>query len=124
MVKVVSRQYDDDAKQGNVTQMTRHIGSSGSDRVTSFSYDWRNRRTQIDKPSVDDPSDTTYHKRQEISYDNLSRRTQVDRYKVLSGTATLIGRRKMRYDDRNATRSTNASGSRSMTATATSATAC
>jgi len=49
MVKVTANQYDsgNDGDDGNLTQQTQYVTASDT-RVTTFTYDWRNRRTDTD----------------------------------------------------------------------------
>ncbi len=91
MVLVTQREYDNDADggDGNLTEQTQHVDGTET-RVTSFSYDWRNRRTASDGEV--DFYQKNYH-------DNLGRVTKTERYDTTSG-GNLIARSETKYDDR------------------------
>ena len=94
MVKGVSYEYDGGASggggNGHLTRVTQEVDGVGT-RVTTYGYDWRDRRTSEDG-EVD-----VYT---EYTYDNLGRLTQLDRKDTTSG-GNLIARRQTKYDDRN-----------------------
>ena len=91
MVLVTQREYDNDADggDGNLTEQTQHVDGTET-RVTSFSYDWRNRRTATDGEI--DFYQKDYH-------DNLNRVTKTERYDTTSG-GNLIARNETKHDDR------------------------
>jgi len=91
MAKLVGRVYDQgsDEDDGNLTKVTRHVDGSTT-RVTTHSYDWRNRRR-----STDGEVDRYF----EFAYDNLGRQTQIERYDTDS-TGNLVARTERSYDDR------------------------
>jgi RHS repeat-associated protein len=91
MVKVTANVYDggSDGGDGKLTQVT-HFASDSDTRVTTFGYDWRNRRT-----SVDGEIDLYV----EYTFDNLDRVTRTDR-KDTTSSGNLIGRNDILYDDR------------------------
>ena len=75
---------------GNLTSETRHVdSSSGNDRVTTFTYDWRNRRIITDG-EVDLYVESTY--------DNLDRVTLTQRRNTTS-SGTVIGKEETFYDE-------------------------
>ena len=90
MVLVTEYQYDsgNDGGDGNVTRQTQHVDGSTT-RVTTFTYDWRNRRTDTD-------GEVDVYER--VFYDNLNRVTKVDRHNTTSG-GNLIGRSESYFDD-------------------------
>jgi hypothetical protein len=90
MVQVTANQFDSGVAggDGNLTRQTKYVDGSTS-RVTSFGYDWRNRRISTDG-EVD-----VYEKR---FYDNLDRLTKVDRHDT-TASGNLIARSETRYDD-------------------------
>ena len=89
MVKVEEREYDSGADKGDglLTEVTLHENASTT-RVTTFSYDWRNRREHID-------GEIDFY--QTDAYDNLNRVTRVDQK---DSAGTLIGRTETKYDNR------------------------
>lgn len=89
MVIVTANQYDGGAAggDGNLTQVTQYAAASDT-RVTSYTYDFRNRRITMDG-EVD-----VY---QVLTYDNLDRIIQTDRKDTSSG-GNLIGRSTAAYD--------------------------
>jgi RHS repeat-associated protein len=91
MVKVSENQYDGGSAggDGNLTQVTQYADGSDT-RVTSYGYDFRNRRTSMDG-EID-----VY---EQYTYDNLGRLTRTDRKNTTSG-GNLIGRNDTKYDDR------------------------
>lgn len=91
MVQITGLQYDDgnDGGDGNITQQTEHVDSTTT-RVTTFEYDYRNRRTETD--GAED-----YY--QKTTYDNLNRVTRQEHYDTTS-TGNLISRGETKYDDR------------------------
>ncbi len=79
MVQTTGQVYDNGAAggDGNLTQQTNYVDGSGTlDRVTDYSYDFRNRQTVIDG-EIDLYQQTTY--------DNVNRIIQVDRYDTNAG---------------------------------------
>ena len=91
MVLVTENEYDGGSAggDGNLTKVTEHVDGSTT-RVTAFTFDWRNRRTDTDG-EVD-----SYEK---STYDNLDRVTRVDQHDTTS-SGTLVGRRETKHDDR------------------------
>jgi len=105
MVQVTGLVYDNGLAGGdsNVTQQTAYVDATGTnDRVTTFLYDFRNRRTDTD-------GEIDFYQR--VYYDNLDRTFQTDRYNTSphsqgggggGGVGNLIGRSLASYDDRSA----------------------
>ena len=91
MVVITSNEFDDgnDGGDGNLTQQTQHVDGSDT-RVTAFTYDFRNRRTEINGEV--DFFQKTY-------FDNLSRVIKTERYNTTSG-GNLIARSETKFDDR------------------------
>ena len=91
MVQVSQNQYDggNDGGDNNLTQATAYVDGSTT-RVTSFVYDWRNRR-------VDSDGEVDYFQR--VAYDNLDRVVKSERYNTTSN-GHLIARSETKYDDR------------------------
>ena len=91
MVLVTQTEYDNDADggDGNLTKQTQYVDGTET-RVTSFSYDWRNRRTASD-------GEIDFYQKQ--YYDNLDRVTKTERYDTTSG-GNLISRSETKYDNR------------------------
>jgi len=91
MVLVTENEYDsgNDGDDGNLTKQTAHVDAT-STRVTSITYDWRNRRTDTDGEI--DYYEKTY-------YDNLDRTTKNERYDT-TANGNLIARSETKYDDR------------------------
>jgi YD repeat-containing protein len=92
LVQVTGQVYDGGSSggDGNLTQRTDFVDATGTnDRVTSYGYDWRNRRVSVD-------GELDYFV--ERSYDNLGRAVQSDR---LNGTENgqLLARTLTFYDD-------------------------
>ena len=92
MVVVSANQYDggQPGGNGNLTQQTSHVNSSDT-RVTSFTYDFRNRRTTTDGEL--DYFEKTY-------YDNLNRVIKTERYNT-DENGNLLARSETLYDDFN-----------------------
>jgi RHS repeat-associated protein len=90
MVQVTANQYDGGAAggDGNLTQQTQYASTTDT-RVTSFGYDFRDRRTSM----TDALSGYTVY-----TLDNLDRLTQTQRYDSSGGT--LIAQNATNYDDR------------------------
>ncbi|ADB18360.1 YD repeat protein [Pirellula staleyi DSM 6068] len=89
---ITSYQYDGGTGGGdrNLTRETQHVNStSGDDRVTEYTYDWRNRRI-----SVDGEIDLYM----EYEYDNLDRVVVTQRRNTTS-SGTLLGKQETLYDD-------------------------
>ncbi len=85
MTRVIKNQYDD---QDNLTQTTAYASDTDS-RITTYAYDWRNRRV------TEDGEEDRFA---QFTYDNLDRLTQIDRHDTTE-TGTLIARHETRYDD-------------------------
>ena len=86
---------------GNLTQVTLHpTASSGSDRVTTFRYDWRLRLEETEATVEADGggTNTLITKR---AYDNRSNVTSLSEFKTNTSSANLIGQRKFYFDTRN-----------------------
>lgn len=90
MVKVQENEYDDGdpGGDGNLTQQTAYASASDT-RVTTFAYDFRNRR-------VSEQGEEAYFA--EFFYDNLDRVTQTDRHNT-DADGNLIGRNETKYDN-------------------------
>ncbi|MBI3861131.1 MAG: hypothetical protein HY290_04465, partial [Planctomycetia bacterium] len=93
LVQVIGNVYDNglSGSDGNVSQQTAYVDASGTnDRVTSFLYDFRNRRTDTDGEG------DLYEK---IYYDNLSRLYRNERYNTtLAGNLIMLSTTS--FDDR------------------------
>jgi len=91
MVLVAESEHDsaDDGGDGNLTKQTQHVDASTT-RVTTYTYDWRNRRTDTD-------GEIDYYEK--VYHDNLDRATKTDRYDTTAG-GNLIGRSETKHDDR------------------------
>lgn len=91
LVKVSENEYDGGSDEGdsNLTEVTMHVDGSTT-RVTSYTYDWRNRRT-IEDGEVDHCAKSYY--------DNLDRVIKSERYNTTTG-GNLIARSETAYDDR------------------------
>jgi YD repeat-containing protein len=91
MVQVQGNEYDNGnaGGDGNLTLETLYVDASTT-RVTSYGYDFRNRRTSV---TGEESSYTAY------TYDNLDQLLQVDQRNG-SVTGNLIGRKMTKYDDR------------------------
>jgi RHS repeat-associated protein len=91
MVQVTGSQYDNGLGGGdnNLTQMTQYVDSSTT-RVTSYLYDWRDRRT-------DTAGEVDFY--EQFCYDNLDRVIRDDR-RDTTATGNLIARFTTAYDDR------------------------
>lgn len=102
MVLVQENQYDGGTQGvGNLTQVTLHpTASSGSDRVTTFRYDWRLRLEETEATVEADGggTNTLITKR---AYDNRSNVTSLSEFKTNTSSANLIGQRKFYFDTRN-----------------------
>jgi len=89
MVKTEAFEYDGNSAGGDGNQTKHTQWENGSDtRVTSFGYDWRNRRTSAD-------GEIDFF--EEYTYDNLDRLTKTDRKNTTSGGA-LVARTETKYD--------------------------
>lgn len=84
---VVTVAYAHDAN-GLVTSETRPVDTSQADRVTAFSYDWRDRRVST---TSGDGSVSS------VAYDNLDRPIRTERHQNLGGT--LLYRSDAAYDN-------------------------
>src|SRR4029453_17537911 len=83
-VLITSYEYDNNSSSGggdgNLTKETQHVDSNSSnDRVTTYGYDWRNRRTSID-------GELELYITNE--YDNLDRVTVVKRWNTSSSSSS------------------------------------
>lgn len=90
MVLVTENEYDDGVAggDGNLTQVTQMVDDTTS-RVTTFGYDWRNRRVTADGPENFFEATT---------YDNLDRVTRTERFDD-DAAGTRLARRDMFHDD-------------------------
>ncbi len=90
MKQITGLEYDsgNDAGNGNLTKQTQYVDASTT-RLTTFTYDWRNRRTDIDG-EID-----SYQKQ---TYDNLDRVIKTERYDTTS-SGNLISRSETKFDD-------------------------
>jgi hypothetical protein len=107
MVLVTENEYDggQDGGDGNLTEQTQYVTATAT-RVTTYTFDWRNRQTDID-------GEIDFY--QKTYYDNLDRVTKVERYNTFcpdtsssssssssaSGEGNLIARSETKFDDRN-----------------------
>ena len=91
MVLVTEDQYDNGAGggDGNLTRQTQYVNATKI-RVTAFTYDWRNRRTDTD-------GEVDFY--QKLYYDNLDRIVKTERYDTTAG-GNLIAREETLYDER------------------------
>jgi YD repeat-containing protein len=91
MVLVTENEYDGGSAggDGNLTQQTQHVDASTA-RVTSFTFDWRNRRTDTD-------GEIDFYEK--LYYDNLDRVTKTERYDT-TANGNLIARSETKYDNR------------------------
>jgi hypothetical protein len=91
MIQITGMEYDADSDggDGNLTTLTQYVGAS-STRVTSYQYDFRNRRT------VTDGEEDFY---QELTYDNLDQVIRTDR-RDTNGGGNLVARSETKFDDR------------------------
>jgi len=84
-----SEDSGNDGGDGNLTKQNQHVDASTT-RETTYTYDWRNRRTDTDR-EID-----FYEK---LYYDNQDRVTKTERYDTTAG-GNLIARSETKYDDR------------------------
>ena len=94
MVMISSNVYDGGSAggDGNLTSQTQYVDASGTNnRTTTFDYDFRDRRTQVNNPIE------TYAVTQ---YDNLNRVIETDGYALSGGT--LLSKNQTLYDNRGA----------------------
>ena len=92
MVQITANVYDGGSAggDGNLTQVTQFVSAtSGDTRVTSYGYDFRDRRTSM--------TDAT-NRLTVFTYDNLDRQTQVQSYATSGGT--LFAQSQFNFDDR------------------------
>jgi len=91
MVLVAENQYDGGSAggHGNLTRVTQHVDASTT-RVTDFTFDWRNRRTDTD-------GEIDFYEK--ATYDNLDRATKTERYDT-TANGNLIARNETKFDDR------------------------
>ncbi|MFN0052358.1 MAG: RHS repeat-associated core domain-containing protein, partial [Planctomycetales bacterium] len=95
MVQVSGVEYDGNAAggDGNVTTHTACVDSnSANNRVTTFTYDFRNRRTDTD-------GEIDFY--EQVCYDNVDRVVRKDR-RDTTAAGNLISRTVVRFDDRGA----------------------
>ena len=93
MVMITQNQYDGGSAggDGNLTQVTQYVSAtSGDTRVTSYGYDFRDRRTAM-------TGEINVY--EAYTYDNLDRLIETDRYDT-SSSGNLIGKSQTLYDDR------------------------
>lgn len=93
MVLVSASEYDSGVHggDGNLTKRTLPVDSNtANDRVTLYSYDWRNRLTSID-------GEIDFY--EERVYDNLGHVTRVDQRNTTS-SGNLVARSETLFDDR------------------------
>jgi RHS repeat-associated protein len=90
MVQVTGLEYDGGSAGGdnNLTKQTQYATALDS-RITSFTYDWRNRNTDTD-------GEIDYF--QKLYYDNLDRITKTERYDTTTA-GNLISRSETKFDD-------------------------
>ena len=90
MVIVSSSEYDNGVSGGggNLTETTQHLNATTT-RVTSMTYDFRNRNTTTD-------GEVDYF--QKLYYDNLDRVIKTERYDTTI-LGNLIARSETRFDD-------------------------
>ena len=96
MVQISGMTYDGGAAggDGNLTMLTAYVDASMMTiRVTTYTYDFRNRRIATD-------GEVDFY--EELTYDNLNNVTQVDRYDT-SASGHLIARNKTMFDNRGRT---------------------
>ncbi len=91
MVQITALEYDDgnDGGNGNVTKQTQYVDGSTT-RITTMTYDFRNRRTETD--GEEDFSE-------KLTYDNLDRVIKRERYDTTT-SGNLVSRSETKYDDR------------------------
>ncbi len=91
MVQISGMVYDGGSAggDGNLTQGTEYVDASTT-RVTSYQYDFRNRRTVTD-------GEVDFY--QEVTYDNLDHVVRADRRNTNSG-GNLISRSETKFDNR------------------------
>jgi len=91
MVLVTEHEYDGagDGGDNNLTKQTQHVDATTT-RVTTHTYDWRNRRTDTDGEL--DYYEKTY-------YDNVDRTTKNERYDT-TVNGNLVARSETKHDDR------------------------
>ncbi len=93
MVQITGLIYDNGLAGGdsNVTRKTNYVDATGlNDRVTTFLFDFRDRRTDMD-------GEVDFYRK--VYYDNLDRLVKTDRYDT-SLAGNLIGRWLTNWDDR------------------------
>jgi len=91
MVLVTENEYDsgNDGGDSNLPKQTQHVDASTT-RVTTFTFDWRNRRTDTD-------GEIDFYEK--TCLDNLDRVTKTERYDTTAG-GNLIARSETKHDDR------------------------
>ncbi len=90
MKQITGLEYDsgNDAGNGNLTKQTEYVDASTT-RLTTLTYDWRNRRTDID-------GEVESYRKQ--TYDNLDRVIKTERYDTTS-SGNLISRSETKFDN-------------------------
>lgn len=90
MVQVTGFEYDGGTAGGdnNLTKKTQYTTASDT-RITSFTYDWRNRNTETD-------GEIDYF--QKLYYDNVDRVTKTEQYDT-SSSGNLIARSEIKFND-------------------------
>lgn len=90
MVIVMANEYDNgnDGGNGHLTMMVDYVSASET-RVTTYSYDFRDRRTEID-------GEIDFY--QKMYYDNLNNIIKIERYNT-TPSGNLIDREEAKYDD-------------------------
>ncbi|MEZ6129596.1 MAG: hypothetical protein R3C59_13015 [Planctomycetaceae bacterium] len=91
MIQVTGMQYDggSDGGNGNLTQQTAYVDGSTT-RITTMTYDWRDRRTETDG-EVDFC--------EKLTFDNLDRVIKRERYDTTT-SGDLAARSETKFDDR------------------------
>uniref|UniRef100_UPI0035694D90 hypothetical protein n=1 Tax=Novipirellula sp. TaxID=2795430 RepID=UPI0035694D90 len=90
MVQISAFQFDsgDDQGDNNLTRQTSYVDNASS-RITSFTYDWRNRRVD---------TDGELDAFQRVTYDNLNRVVVSERFDT-SAAGNLVARSETKYDN-------------------------
>jgi len=101
MVPVVQNVYDSGSDEGDglLTQTTVLVdGTTGNNRVTTFTYDWRQRRETTSTSVTVAGSGTPVPLITENTYDNRDLVTFVKEYRASVASGNLIGMSESRYD--------------------------
>jgi RHS repeat-associated protein len=102
MLMVQENQYDGGGQGvGNLTQVTlKPTSSSGSDRITTYRYDWRLRLEETEATVEADGggTNTLITKR---AYDNRGNVTSLSEFKTNTSSGNRIGYRQFFFDTRN-----------------------